>query len=263
MTKQIQIDNKVFSYTIQGEGQVIVLLHGFGEDSHIWKHQIEHLASKFCIIAPDFAGSGLSSFYEGISIESMASDIYTILDVEGITKACVLGHSMGGYVALAFAQAYSSMLNRFGLIHSTASADNDEKKETRRRGISFVKEHGAYSFLKTMIPKLFTEGFIKNQPSYIEQYTQSLHNFSNESVVSYYEAMINRPDRTEILTQAEIPVLVVLGEHDSIIPLESGLKQAALPNTAYLHILKNSGHMGMVEEANELNTVISHFMDYR
>jgi len=112
----------------------VVLLHGFAEDGDVWKYQLADLAAGYLVIVPDLPGSGRSDMTDDMSIEGMALCVKKIIDHElpanaslaedGIT---MIGHSMGGYITLAFANKYPGLLAGFGLFHSTAFADTEEK----------------------------------------------------------------------------------------------------------------------------------------
>ena len=135
MDKQVSINGKQIFYQVFGSGKPVVLIHGFGEDCKVWKNQIEFLIEKFHLIVPDLPGSGKSEMIDDMSIEGMGEIIKTILDTEAPLNppqgGTLIGHSMGGYITLAFAEKYPEYLNGFGLFHSTAYADSNEKKEIR------------------------------------------------------------------------------------------------------------------------------------
>jgi pimeloyl-ACP methyl ester carboxylesterase len=172
----------------------------------------------------------------------------------------MIGHSMGGYITLAFAEKYRDHLHAFGLFHSTAFADSEEKKITRKKGIEFIHQHGAFEFLKTTIPNLFSSTFKSQIKNSIDCFIGRLSNFSPAALVSYYEAMMNRPDRTSVLKNSTIPVLFVAGEQDTAVPIEDSLKQCHLPRKTYIYILKQSAHMGMLEEPATTNCLLEKFL---
>ena len=172
----------------------------------------------------------------------------------------LIGHSMGGYITLAYADKYPDDLAAFGLFHSTAFPDTEEKKETRRKGIAFVENYGAYEFLKTAIPNMYGPATKEARPQLIEGHLQSLQQFSKAALIAYYESMIKRPDRTHVLKQNKIPVLFVLGKHDAAVPFQDGLQQVHLPGIAHVHILEDSGHMGMCEEVEKSNKLLQEFV---
>ena len=177
-----------------------------------------------------------------------------------LAGGALIGHSMGGYITLAFASRYPDYLSAIGLFHSSAFADSEDKKETRKKGIEFIRAHGAFEFLKNSTPNLFAPLSKDEKPKLIDGFLRSLSNFSSRSLVSYYEAMMQRPDRTELLKTTQLPVLFVMGEYDNAVPLQDGLKQAHMPEKSYIHILHQSGHMGMFEEPENSNHILKQFL---
>ena len=263
MDKEIEITGKKIFYRVYGSGKPVILLHGFGETGDVWENQVDFLQDKFMLIVPDLPGSGQSDMIDDMSMEGMAEVIKAIIDsmqkenTNTLESSQVLpfgedlggaespkapsfrgglvgliGHSMGGYITLAFAEKYPDYLNAFGLFHSTAYPDNEEKKATRLKGIEFIKENGAFEFLKTASPNLFSADTKQRFPELIDQFIQSLNNFLPEALVSYYQAMMQRPDRTSVLKNATLPVLFILGKYDTAVPLEDGLKRAPGPSAA-------------------------------
>lgn len=261
MQKELVTGNSTLSYSVYGKGEPVVLIHGFGEDSRIWNQQVDYLKDQYRLIVPDLRGSGSSALNEAaLTIESMAEDILCILDEEGISSCIMLGHSMGGYITLAFAENHPSYLKGFGLIHSTAYADSDEKKEARRKSIAFIKEYGVFEFMKTTIPNLFASRFNSKEKSRVEELVQQSRQFSSEAVISYYQAMIARPDRTIVLYNSAVPVFFFIGEEDKAVNPKDAIKQTALPPVCKVKIAGNIAHMGMWEATDELNKAIAEFI---
>jgi pimeloyl-ACP methyl ester carboxylesterase len=298
MNKEIQIAGKKIFYRLIGSGKPVVLIHGFGEDGDVWKNQIDQpppgfapnlrktrlppkeglhnaqgqlsensLLKNFQFIVPDLPGSGKSEMIDDMSMEGMAEVIKQILDTEfpkvppsGGFRGALIGHSMGGYIALAFAEKYPEYLTAFGLFQSSAYADSEEKKAARRKSIEFIEQHGAFEFLKTATPNLFSSFSKDEMPERIGEFINSLSNFSPAALVSYYKAMMQRPDRTEVLKKIKVPVLFIMGEYDNAIPLNDVLQQCHLPEKSYIHLLAKSGHMGMIEEADKSNRFLENFL---
>ena len=273
MDKEIKIAGKRIFYRVLGQGKPVMLVHGFGETGDVWNDQVDFLNHDFRLIVPDLPGSGQSELIDDMSMEGMAEVLKQILDKEiselsephqtspeGGGRVRLIGHSMGGYITVAFVEKYESLLRAFGLFHSSAFADTEEKKATRRKGIEFIKENGAFEFLKTSTPNLFAQRTKDESPELVGQFIQSLNNFSAEALVSYYESMIRRPDRTDLLRNTKLPVLFIFGEHDKAVPLEDVLKQCHLPEKSYFHVLHQSGHMGMLEETEKSNRLLEEFL---
>jgi pimeloyl-ACP methyl ester carboxylesterase len=260
MNKELLYQNKKIYYRIIGNGKPAILIHGFGEDGEVWNNQIGFLKDKFQLIIPDLPGSGQSEMIDDMSMEGMAEVIHSIIHEENIESCPVIGHSMGGYTTLALAEKYWNHVSAFGLFHSSAYADSEEKKAIRRKGIEFINHHGAFEFLKTATPNLFAQQTKDERPELIDEQIAASDNFSPAALVSYYNAMIERPDRTEVLRKATVPVLFIMGKYDNAIPLEDGLKQCHLPENSYIHILHQSGHMGMLEEPETSNLLLTNFL---
>lgn len=257
--RSIQYQNKNIYYRITGKGNPVVLLHGFGEDGNIWNGLMSGLQENYQLIVPDIPGSGNSEMLEDKngSIEEYAAVLMAILNKEKITQCCVIGHSMGGYIALAFAEKYPGYLNGLGLFHSSAFADDAEKKATRVKAISFIKENGSYAFLKTAIPNLFAG---KQHRAEMEELIEKGKQFTPGALIQYYNAMINRPDTSHVLKSFTGPVLFIIGEKDNAIPLQASLQQSHLPAQAHVHIL-DTGHMGMIEKSTESLRIVHSFLE--
>ena len=260
----IEIKGKKIMYYVYGNGKPVVLIHGFGEDHSIWHNQVAFFKNQYQLIIPDLPGSGASELFNDMSIEEMADIVKLIVD-ESVhspgEKIVLVGHSMGGYIALAYAEKYSEDLAGLGLFHSTSYADTKEKIITRKKGIEFIETHGAFAFLKTTLPNLFSTVTKEHQPELIEALIEKSSHFSASALVAYYEAMIKRPDRRDILKNSKIPVMLIMSENDQAVPIADSLEQSSLPEKSYITILKDSGHMGMVEEPIETNQALKRFLE--
>lgn len=256
--KRITYQSGEIFYRVTGHGPVVVLLHGFGEDGEVWKEQVSALSASNKLIIPDLPGSGRSSLLKDVDagLEAYANAVKFLLDHEHTGSFHLMGHSMGGYIALAFAELYPQHIKGLGLIHSSAYADNAEKKATREKAIAFMEKNGAYEFLKTSIPGLFGPVFTGLQPARIERLIEEGKQFTTEALIQYYRAMIARPDRTAILRDAAFPILFLLGVHDKAVPFDQGLQQSYLPSVSHVHILRDSGHMGIWEEPEKSNLAL-------
>ena len=258
--KTILYQNKKIFYRNIGTGHPVMFVHGFGEDGTVWNDQVEFFRNKYHIMIPDLPGSGRSEMINDMSMEELAEVLHSIIHEENISTCTVIGHSMGGYITLALVENYWNHVNAFGLFHSSAFADTEEKKETRKKGIEFMKQHGGFGFLKTVIPSLFSPHSKEQISNFIDEFIESLKSFSTDALISYYKAMMKRPDRTAVLKNTKSPVLFIAGEHDNAIPLADVLKQCHLPEKSYFHLLKKSGHMGMMEETEKANRILEEFL---
>lgn len=264
--ESFEFKKAIINYTVTGIGVPVIFIHGFGEDGRVWTNIVDTLSAEYKIIVVDLPGSGkstlLSQGEKPICIEDYAEVIHAVLNEEAISQIVIIGHSMGGYVAMAFAELYPSMLSGLGLFHSTSFADDDQKKEARLKGINFVKKNGAQAFLKTTIPAMFAEDFQKNNAEVVDDLLDKAKNFTDEAVIQYYTAMMNRKDRSDILKNISVPVLLIIGEKDQAILLEQSLKQTHLAAKSFIKILPEAAHMGMLENTDVCINIIRQFLDY-
>ena len=259
MNKELSYQSKKIIYHVYGKGKPVMLIHGFGETHEVWNTQVDFLKDKFCLIVPELPGSG-SDIIDDMSMEGMAEVMKEILLKEKISGLPIIGHSMGGYILLALAEKYPELISALGLFHSTAYADSDEKKATRQKGIEFINKNGAFEFIKTSTPNLFSPNSKEQMAESIKKYIDSLDTFSPEALVKYYQSMMQRPDRTDVIRKTKVPVLMIMGKHDVAVPLNDGLKQCHLPEKVYIHILRQSGHLGMLEEPATTNCILEKFL---
>ena len=260
LNKNVLYQNSIIHYSIYGHGKPLMLVHGFGEDSGIFDLQIDNLKANYLLIVPDLPGIGKSGMQEkeDVQIADYADVLKAIVDEEKIPSFTLLGHSMGGYITLAYAKKYGDTLNGFGLLHSSAYADDEAKIAVRKKAISFIEQNGTAAFLKTSIPNLFFSPATNKEA--IESLIEKGNNLIPRTLVQQYKAMIKRPDTTSVLKSFKHPILFVIGEHDKAIPFEHSLQQSYLPKMAYVNILRNSGHMGMVEEPEKVNKYLREFL---
>jgi pimeloyl-ACP methyl ester carboxylesterase len=260
-----QFQGKKIYYRQEGRGNPVMLIHGFAENGNVWNRQIDSLKENNLVIIQDLPGSGSSEMLEGsVSIEDYAELLKALADEVILNKNfdsfCMIGHSMGGYITLAFAEKYPELLKSFGLFHSSAYADNEEKVVIRKKGIEFIWKNGTEAFLKTSVPNLFCEETRKEKPELITELFDIGKSISPQALIQYYEAMIMRPQRTEVLRNFNKPVLIIAGKNDTAVPLEASLQQMEMPAVSIVHILQHSGHMGMWEEVELSNSFLSNFL---
>ncbi len=265
MKKIIQYKNKPLVYFVYGEGSPVILLHGFAETNTLWKNQVDDLPGSFKLIIPDIPGSGESALFdtgdEHLAIEALAESINSILINEKIEHCVLLGHSMGGYITLSFAEKYPKKIKAFGLVNSTAFADSEEKKQNRLRGIEIMQSYGGHAFIKTTTPNLFSGAFKQKNQQMVDELIEEGRNFNTENLQEYYYAMMNRNDKTDVLKGNDKPVLFAIGTEDVAAPLKDLLKQVHLPEVSYIHIIEDTGHMSMLEVPEKLNEILKQFVN--
>lgn len=240
-----------------GSGFPVVLIHGFPFTNQIWDSFAQRLAEDFHVITPDLPGFGHSGLpLENLTIDSVAEILLNWLREKKILRSIIIGHSLGGYVTLAMAKRAPDMFNAIGIFHSTASADSEEKKESRDKVIEFITKNGVEKFTSNFIGPLFAD---PHHPAI--KIIQSIAVQAKEKTVKAYTlAMRNRPDSTSVLSEFKKPILFIAGEKDGGIPVDSIKKQSTLNSHSELHILKGVAHMGMVESENQTVEIIRRFI---
>jgi pimeloyl-ACP methyl ester carboxylesterase len=233
----------------QGQGQPVVLLHGFCENLRIWDKFMEPLAEHAQVIALDLPGFGENPPLEpSVTIEEMADQVYQTLHELGIVSGVLVGHSLGGYVSLAFAEKYPQWMRGMCLFHSTAYADSEEKKEKRDKAVRFIEDNGIEAFNNGLVPSLFAASQRNSMWDTIEEVKAIANQTSAQSAIVVTKAMKNRPDRTAVLQQATYPIMFIAGREDEAVPLEDVQKQCWLPTgPVSVHVLPQVSHMGMYE----------------
>lgn len=243
-----------------GPGKVLVFLHGFCENKEIWTPYTRPLQEKYRLIMLDLPGHGQNNAPRAAySMADNAEFVLEALRALQIEQCVLIGHSMGGYTALAFAEKYPAMLTGIGLFHSSALADGAEKKENRNKTIQFIQKHGVDKFMDTFVAPLFYESNRQPQQVAIRQLTQTGKELTPAAVIGTIQGMRDRPDRTHVLSQADFPFLFIAGKQDTAVTLEQTLQQCYLPKTAYTLFLDATGHMGMFERPQETLAAIQSF----
>lgn len=261
--KYATLNNTKIAYTIEGKGTPIVFVHGFGEDSFVWKDYKEpFLDAGYSVVVMDLPGFGASEYLENLSIELLADAVYTVIEDAGLKRVVLIGHSMGGYTSLAFAEKYPEKLYGLGLFHSHPYADNEEKKEGRLRSIEVVKAKGTPLFVKQLIPNFFPQKFAQSNTFLVDKLIHRAARFSDASVIAALQAMKNRPDRSSILQNFKLPVLFILGQEDTAIPKDDAMRQTTLIDSASILILEDVGHMGMFEAKKKTQQAILQFAGF-
>lgn len=245
-------------YTEEGKGFPIILIHGFCETHEVWLNVSPLLATNYRIISVDLPGFGKSdALTRPFTIDDAAQKVISFVENDLKLTSCIaLGHSLGGYVALAMAELKPQLLAGFGLVHSTALADSEERKISRGKVIEFVEEHGVQPFVRSFIPPLF---FSQSHPA-ISVAVELAEKTSKQTLIGYTEAMRGRPDRTHVLKEFTKPVLLLAGEKDTIIPVQTLEEQAKVTSNPALVILHSAAHMGMLENVSETAEAIQMFL---
>lgn len=240
--ESINVNGIRLAYERRGTGSPLVLLHGYPLDHHLWDEVAPLLVDTFDLIVPDLRGFGGSSTVDSFyAMEDLAADIAALLDHLEIQKTAIVGHSMGGYVALAFARLFPTRVTGLGLISSQVLADPQDRKDGRYKSAAEVADKGIASVVETMTPK-FT-----SNPALQQFARASMEQQQPAAFIGALKAMAERVDSTPLLSSINYPVVIVHGDADALIPADRAREvKAALPN-AHLVEIKDAGHMPMME----------------
>jgi pimeloyl-ACP methyl ester carboxylesterase len=260
MSKTALFKKGTVTFSDQGKGRVVVLLHGYLGNKDIWQNTITNLSKSYRVIAIDLPGHGQTDNFGYVhSMELMAKCVKKVMDSLRLKKYVIVGHSMGGYAALAFAELFPESLKGLCLMHSTAWADSDEKKKDRSRAIKLVKADKRV-YTKTTIKNLFATKNLKYLKDEVAFATHIAQGISKQSAVAALEGMKDRPNRDIILGMVEYPVMMVIGELDNILPYQGLLEQAELIRNKHVLLLEHDGHMGFLESPRIVNKALRKFL---
>lgn len=246
------------SYTDSGEGKAIVFLHGFLENKKMWQDYVTFLEGKYRVVTIDLLGHGESDCLGYVhTMEENANVVHEVLKELHIKKATVIGHSMGGYVGLAFAELYPENIQKLVLLNSTSKEDSTEKKLNRTRAIKAVKQNYV-AFVSLAIGNLFSEDNRTRLATEIETIKEQALKTPLQGIVASLEGMKIRKDRESILQANLFPTLLILGKKDPVLNYEEAILQIENATTTKL-ITFGDGHMSHIENKEELKDVLLDF----
>ncbi|RFN59014.1 alpha/beta fold hydrolase [Marixanthomonas ophiurae] len=250
--------NTPIYYSITGSGPAMVLLHGFLESSTIWNEYIAALSEKHTVITIDFPGHGKSEIVSKThSMQLMAKVVKSVLHELNIESAILIGHSMGGYVALAYTELFQDDVEKLILLNSTPTADSEERKQNRRRALK-VLDHNAEAFISMAIMNLFSENSKKRFTSEIETLKKEALQFPVAGIQAAIRGMINRKDRTDVLANFDKKKIMVCGNEDPIMSISDSKVISETTNTELIQL--EGGHMSWLENTDEIHKIM-HFIE--
>ena len=253
--------SKAIIYTDKGTGPVVVFVHGFCESKDIWVSFAEKLSLHYRVVCLDLPGFGESLLdRDRVSMEWFADEVQQLMKLLSIHTFTFVGHSLGGYVGLAYAEKYAQHLSGLCLFHSTAYADSEERKINRDKTIAFIQKYGADMFTQSFIEPLF---LLKNRQALkneIAELKSIAKQSSEKGIIATTVAMRDRIDRTHVLASLKTPVLIIGGKNDATIPIAKLEELSQLSATIQLAAIEECGHMGMYEQKEKTFEVINDFL---
>jgi pimeloyl-ACP methyl ester carboxylesterase len=245
-----------------GSGTPVVLLHGYLETSEVWNGFAEKLSEKFRVISADLPGHGMSDLYGSThTMEFMATVLKELLDSLNLNKVFLTGHSLGGYVTLAFLDLFPGSLAGYCLFHSQPFSDAPETIEKRMREIALVKSGKKEMFYPENIKRMFAESKLEIFSEAVKHSKEIASRLDDNGIIALLNGMMTRPSRLSAMEEGKVPGLWILGAMDNYIPCNIIRAKVKLPSNARLVVLKNSGHMGFIEEEDKSVEVITEFVD--
>ncbi|MDO6437955.1 alpha/beta hydrolase [Cyclobacterium sp. 1_MG-2023] len=248
------------SYWKKGKGQPLVLLPGFCETKEMWTDFVEPLLTSCEVWCPDLPGFGSSDAYNGdFTISDIGKELAQWMLTNNIGHASLIGHSLGGYLALEMAQLPNLTLSGLGLFHSTAYPDSEEKKDSREKTVEFVNKHGVNKFISSSLPLLFKRENRDRCKGAIDQLIAHASQLPRDSIINYLKAMRDRDDNRETLAAFPNPKLMICGVEDTAVTLADSLNHKKLVDQFCQ--LSDCGHMGMFEQKEKTQAAICDFME--
>ncbi|MBO3269917.1 alpha/beta fold hydrolase [Hymenobacter defluvii] len=238
----------------------LVFLHGFIESREIWTGFTRDFPNDYPIFAPDLLGHGDNTApVVNYSMRAQADYVAKQLQQQNIEKAVLIGHSMGGYVALALAEKHPELVAGLCLLNSSALADTDEKKQNREKNIDFIERHGVEKFMNSFVRPLFAPAHRDSMPEQLRMLENIGKATPKETFIGGLRAMAARADRTQVLREAQFPVLVIAGKEDLAVPFEQSIEVTQLAPVTYALFLAEVGHLAYLEAPERTRQAVLDF----
>lgn len=248
------------SYRIYGEGPSVLLLHGLCDSGSAWEYHAQKLAAGYRVWVPDLPGYGDSPPFpdNDFSLERMQQAVFALADAEGMDSFAVIGHSMGGYTALAMAEAQPGRIKALCMFHSTSRGDTDEKKKGRDKSIRVLHKNRDL-FFREVFKNLFNEARLAQFMPIVKRMYEASAGIATETVVHTLMALRDRKDRYPLLQKASFPTEYFIGRHDNVLPADTLIPEAESLGVPY-HVSEISGHMAFHESPDEVETYLARFL---
>jgi pimeloyl-ACP methyl ester carboxylesterase len=263
-TKTQSVNGTNLSYQERGAGaRNVVLLHGFPLDGRMWDAQLAALGDGGGnrVVAPDLRGFGRSKSEAPFTIESLADDIHALLAAVGALPVVLVGLSMGGYVALAYAKKYPADLRGLVLVDTKAEADTEEGKAGRQKMIDLARREGSKAVAEQMLPKMLAKDAVEQRPQQAQALRAIMEACPPRTIEHALAAMRDRPDRSGELSSIKVPTLIIVGESDAITPPAVAESMAKKVPGAQLVTVRGAGHMSPMEQPEQVNRALKAFLE--
>jgi 3-oxoadipate enol-lactonase len=258
---RVELGTRGVGYDDAGQGRPVLFVHGFPHHRKLWAPQVRALAGHSRAIAVDLPGFGESDMPEKFAIDAWATGLNRFLDALELERAIIVGLSMGGYVALAFWRLHHERVHALVLADTRAGADTDEGKQKRRETIELARHEGPTAVARALLPGMVGKSTREREPSVVATMRAMLESASVDSIVGASEAMLNRPDATNVLPTIDVPTLIIVGEEDVLTPPKESRAIHAAISGSRLEIIPAAGHVSNIERPAAFNHVLTEFID--
>lgn len=263
----VHLDSRTIAYLDSAPGnhsdKVLILIHAFPLGAGMWENQLKALPDGWRGIAPDlrgFGGSTIAEPDEAPSIDQYATDVIDLIKDLNISSAVVGGCSMGGYVAMAIARLNPAIVRGLVLVDTRATADTPEGRANRRSMLALLDREGPSGVARDMMPKLLGKTTLETQPDVEPLVRRLVKQQSAAAVRGGIQRMMTRPDSSSTIEHLDVPLLIVVGEEDTLTPPEDAHKMAALNTKAQLSVVPRAGHLSNLEQPKAFNDILHKFL---
>jgi 3-oxoadipate enol-lactonase len=261
---EVRLDGVRLHYRDVGAGPPVVLLHGFPLSSEVWSEVASLLAPDFRVVTPDLRGHGASDAPQGsYTMDVLAEDVVALADALGLQRFVLGGHSMGGYVAFRLAARWPERLEGLVLVATRAEADSAEARARRVAAAERIRSQGGRAFVQEFVPNLLSEHTRRARPAVVDRLLALASSVPDHVLAACLEGMMQRPDSRPLLGTLQIPALVVAGELDPVVPVESARAMAEALPTAQLVVIAQAGHVPSVEAPEATAAALRRFLAQR
>ncbi len=243
-------------------GRAVVFLHAFPLNRLMWEPQVEQLGGSYDMIVPDMRGLGASDITNGTTtMERMADDVHAIVTSLEVAPVVLVGLSMGGYVALAYARKYVDEVRGLVLANTRASADSEQVRAGRYDMIREVTENGPAAIAAAMLPKLLSPKAIEERAPIAAEVTRMIETTSPAGIAGALAGMAERPDSTDLLASLDVPTLVVASTLDAVVSEAESQRMAESISGARFVVIPDAGHLSNLEQPEVFNEILGEFLE--
>jgi 3-oxoadipate enol-lactonase len=259
---RIRSGDAEIAYAVLGDGPPLVLLHPFPAHHELWLPAAQALTSRYRVILPDLRGHGESDAGEGPAMmETHALDLGRVLDDAQVGRAVFCGVSIGGYILFEFWRRSQARIEGLILCDTRSQAETPQSRATRLKTASDVLAYGTEKFVDGMVPKVFGKTTLATRPDLADGARRMMLKMSPEDVAQVQRGMAERPDSTPTLKTVDVPVLIVVGEEDTLTTVADGeLMHQHIPNSQ-LKVIPKAGHYAVWEQSAEAGKILRQFVD--